>query len=902
LRRAFFVTLAFLSVAAHAALPPGVTEVATVEGITEYRLDNGLRVVLFPDAGAATTSVNVTYLVGSRQERYGETGMAHLLEHMLFKGTKNIPNVWDEMTKRGMRNNGSTWYDRTNYFETFNASPADLEWAISMEADRMVNSRVDRKDLDTEMTVVRNEMERGENSPGRILYQRLIGSSYIWHNYGKDVIGARSDVEGVDIESLRAFYRMYYQPDNAVLVIAGAFDPQQTLGWITKSFGAIPKPTRTLPRLYTTEPAQDGERLVTIRRVGDQQLLGIAYHTVQGASPDWVAVDALGDVMAITPAGRLYKALVETKMATGVGDDAAELHDPGFLMFSVQIPLTDSIDAARDTAIATLEGVAKQPITQDELDRVRARTLKGIDDALSDPTRFGIRLSESIAAGDWRLFFLQRDRLKKLTPADVQRAALTYLKPANRTVAQFIPDAKPDRAPLPASFDLAAALKDYKGDPAASAGELFVATPANLEARTQRLTLANGMKVALLPKKTRGQSVKVAIQIDQGDEKSLFGVWPQGELAAAMLSRGTTKHSRQQIEDTLDKLRASVQIGGGDTSTTARIDGYRSELPDTLRLVAEMLRSPSFPQDEFAKLQRAQLSGLEAQRTDPDRIARRAAQRYGNPYPPGDPRYVPTLDEAIALVKKTTVDDVKRFHQKFAGGVGEIAIVGDFDPDAVKAVLNDAFGTWQRAAPYARVPDPYVKKQPTVLTFETPDKANASLFGDFAMQINDESSDYAATSIASTILGASATSRLWKRIREREGLSYGVYAYVDWNSIEPNSTLLVQASVAPQNRAKLATAVNEEFARAAREGFTDAEVAEAKAILQKARLLARTRDDALARGLVQQLYVGRTWIFSEKADAAIAAATPAQVNAAFRKYVQPDGLALVYAGDFAKAP
>ncbi len=303
LRHCSVVLLAAAALAAHAALPPGIAQGPSVEGITEYRLANGLRVVLFPDPSAATTSVNVTYLVGSRHERYGETGMAHLLEHMTFKGTAKPVNYRDEMGRRGMRFNGTTWYDRTNYFETFNASPADLEWALAMEADRMVNSRIDRKDLDTEMTVVRNEMERGENNPSRITLQRLLASAYDWHNYGKSTIGARSDVEGVDIDQLRAFYRTYYQPDNAVLVVAGQFEPEQTLAWIAQYFGAVPKPTRTLPRLYTEEPVQDGERVVTIRRVGDQQLLGIGYHTVPGAHPDYVAVDALAEIMTIAPAG-----------------------------------------------------------------------------------------------------------------------------------------------------------------------------------------------------------------------------------------------------------------------------------------------------------------------------------------------------------------------------------------------------------------------------------------------------------------------------------------------------------------------------------------------------------------------------------------------------------------------
>jgi zinc protease len=900
LRAAFFLVLAAASLAVHAALPSGVTQVATVEGITEYRLANGLRVVLFPDAGSPSVSLNVTYLVGSRHEGYGETGMAHLLEHMVFKGTKTSGNFWDEMTRRGMRFNGTTWFDRTNYFETFNASPADLEWAIAMEADRMVNSRIDRKDLDSEMTVVRNEMERGENNPSRIVFQRVLASAYRFHSYGKPTIGARSDVEGVDIDRLRAFYRTYYQPDNAVVVVAGAFDPEQTLGWIAKSFGAIPKPARTLPRLYTQEPVQDGERIVTIRRVGDQQLLGVAYHTLPGAHPDAVAVDALASVMTVEPAGRLYKALVEARKATSVSNFAPLLHDPGFVAFFAQVPMSDSIDVARETAIATLEGVARDPITATEVDRARARALKTIDDVLSDPTRFGVRLSEAIAAGDWRLFFVVRDRWRAVTAADVQRVALQFLKPANRAISQFIPDAKPDRAPEAPSVDVAAMVKDYKGDPVAAAGELFAATPANLDARTQRFTLANGMKVALLPKKTRGQTVKIALQINQGDEKSLFGTGKQGALTADMLARGTAKRSRQEIEDTIDRLRAKVSFTGSAARTSATAETLRDHLPDTLRLIAEMLREPAFPATEFAKLQREETTEVEASRTDPESIARRAVRRYGNPYPPGDPRYAATVDEEIAFIGKTTIEDLKRFHGRFIGGNGEIAVVGDFDADAVRRVLAESFGTWPKAAPYTRIPEPLVKKAPTVLTFETPDRANAALFGDLALSINDESVDYGATAVASFILGETGSSRLWKRIREREGLSYGVYSYVGWNSFEPNSTLNLQAIFAPQNRARLATAVQEEFARAAREGFTDAEVDNAKAALLKRRLLTRTQDANVAAALVQQAYLGRTFAFSEKGDAAIAAATTADVNAAFRKYVQPEALALVYAGDFSK--
>src|SRR6266850_3293153 len=251
------------------ALPNGVERVTSVEGITEYRLANGLRVLLFPDQSKQTATVNITYLVGSRHENYGETGMAHLLEHMLFKGSPGHTNIPQELTEHGSRPNGSTSWDRTNYFESFSATDANLEWAIKLESDRMVNSFVARKDLDSEMTVVRNEFESGENSPMNVLEERVLSTAFLWHNYGKSTIGARSDIENVPIERLQAFYRNYYQPDNAILMVAGKFDEARTLGLITKYFGPIPKPQRVLQSNYTIEPTQDGERSEE-RRVGKE--------------------------------------------------------------------------------------------------------------------------------------------------------------------------------------------------------------------------------------------------------------------------------------------------------------------------------------------------------------------------------------------------------------------------------------------------------------------------------------------------------------------------------------------------------------------------------------------------------------------------------------------------------
>ena len=223
-KRLAVLSLMYMGVALPAVDAAAPKKITAVEGITEYRFDNGMQLLLFPDASKPTVTVNITYFVGSRHEAYGETGMAHLLEHLVFKGTPNHPDIPQELTERGARPNGTTWYDRTNYFETFPATNENLEWALDLEADRMVNSFIAEEDLNSEMTVVRNEMELGENNPFRILMNRTMATAYLWHNYGKSTIGARSDVENVPIERLQGFYRKYYQPDNAMLVIAGKFD------------------------------------------------------------------------------------------------------------------------------------------------------------------------------------------------------------------------------------------------------------------------------------------------------------------------------------------------------------------------------------------------------------------------------------------------------------------------------------------------------------------------------------------------------------------------------------------------------------------------------------------------------------------------------------------------------
>ena len=880
--------------------------VTTVEGISEYRLENGLTLLLMPDPSRPTATINITYRVGSKHEGVGETGMAHLLEHMLFYGTENHQDIKAEISERGGSANGTTWYDRTNYFQTLPAGLDNLEWAIRMEADRMVNSIVAEEDLASEMTVVRNEFEIGENSPFRVLMQRVMATAYLWHGYGRSTIGARSDVENVPIERLQAFYRRYYQPDNAILILSGNFEIEQALELIEQHFGAIEPPSRTgtmqLWPSYTRDPTQDGEREVTVRRSGENQLLMLAWHVPSALHADYAAISVLSHILGDMPSGRLHKALVESELATQVASFSPALGEPSLLLTYSQSPLDVDLTKVEEATVLALEDLLDNPPDDASVQRAINALSNGIEQTLNDSNLVGIQLSEWAAAGDWRLMFLHRDRIESVSADDVQRVARAYLTRDNRTLGRFVPEDKPQRADIPSAPEPGTLLTDYSGRNDRAVGEVFDPTPDNIAERLIEFELDNGAKVALLPKRTRGEKVEGSIVLRTGSLESLSGMAPIPSVTGSMLMRGSETASRQAIEDRVNALQSSLSISGrNDGLVAASISSQRGQLDELLALLEDIIKHPQFDQNELDELIRQGLASIDQASDDPGAVASRALSQLLQTVPSDHPGYVTDFNEARTRLGAVTQKDLIEFHSSHYGfgPQATLTFVGDFDPESLRDQLESRFGAWESPIAFERIDSPVSAPRPILMERQLDDKANAVMLASFPFEMNDEHPDAPALTLASHLIGGGfLNSRLSRRIRDQEGLSYSVSGGFGIGPIDEDASFFGYAAFAPENRDRLLEVFDDELRLLLSEGFTDEEVTAGRTGFLQQLALRRASDSALTTLIANGLYLDRSIHYQTEFANQIEALTTEQINAAVRRHLEPGALSIVVAGDF----
>ncbi len=899
-----FSILAFLSfVLFTKAQTSNIQFTTSVEGVKQYTLkNNGLKILLIPDNSSSNITVNIVYEVGSRHEGYGETGMAHLLEHMLFRSCKNFTDIKKAIADKGAFANGTTYFDRTNYYEILSASDSNLNWAIAMEADRMVNAKILQSELDAEFSVVRNEFEIGENYPTSILDERIQSTMYLWHNYGKSTIGSKEDIERVKAERLKVFYQKFYQPDNATLVIGGKFDEKKALEYIENYFGSIPKPTRILEQTYTVEPPQDGERNVELRRNGDMQYLGFAYHTPSLASADYAINDAVIELLTNNPSGILYKNFVETKLANRVSGYSPGLRDASFSVFQLAISKDKDVTEIENKLFSILNNIDTITISNADVERAKNSLIKYWDNITNNTQRLTTNFADIIGAGDWRLWYIYRDNIEKLNVADIKRVLKTYYKKSNRTWGKFIPEKEPQRVSIPEITDIAAIVKDYKGKEII-ATENYNINIDTIIAKASYNKTSNGAKYIVFSKPTKSDVISVRIKMNLGNESSLQNTAKRNEILAKLLSEGTKTKTKSEINDALDKLKTDLQIYGNSDVLTISIKTQKSSFNDVMKIVNDILQNPIFNEKDFNRIISESIAAYEEYQNDPQQIAFSTVDKYSTNYPKSHPFFASDVKEDIETFKNMKLNDVISFYNNFLGGNNVIAsFVGACNNKDITKNMQTIFGAWNAKTTYTKINEIHFNIAGKTENILIPDKSNATCAGRINVAISQKDIDFPAVYMANELLGGGAflSSRIPNRLREKDGFSYGAGSNFSADDNNKKATWNLYAFFNPIYRTKLDSALLDEINKAINVGFTADELQKSKESWLQGEQTALGMDAQLNYILLDYLEKNKNLkeykIFQEK----IKNVSLLQVNNAMKKYFDTQKLILIYAGDFIK--
>jgi zinc protease len=894
------VLLALVAFTAVAGIPAPVPatspSAALTAGIRETLLPNGLKVLTKEVRSAPVVSFSVWYRVGSRNEHTGITGVSHLLEHMMFKGTQRyrVGEIARTLFLNGAASNASTYYDWTNYYATIASDRLELVMAI--EADRMVGSRFDKADLDAEMTVVRSELEGGENHPGRLLFRAVTATAFHAHPYRWPVIGWRSDVENVPRDVTYRYYKTHYGPNNATVVIVGDFDTPQVLGLVRKHFGKL-RPIPPPPPVYTTEPPQRGERRVVVQQAGSLPVAMLAYKVPAATHPDFYALDVLAMVLGEGRTSRLYQALVEKQIASQAYANAPSLRDP-FLFYLSATARPGTTAAALEAALeAEVERVRAEPITPEELARARSRIEADFVFQTASVTAQARQIGYWAMIDDWRYLTTYLDRIRALAPADIQAVARKYFLPETRTVGHFLPTdgSGPAATPAPPPREASARVEKAKR------GERPIPLPgpskvSPVRRNVTRFELDNGLRVVVQENPTN-PTVALRLSLSAGSAVAPRDRRAVASITASMLTRGTSRRTTLEFAAALENVGASLSASADSLTTTVSGSAQSKDFDLVMDLLAEMLREPAFPQADLERVRGQALAQLAQARTSPDAVARRAFDR--SLYPDGHPLRPLTLEEAEQELKGLTRDDLVAFYQRqYAPDHAILVIAGDLTAERVKQALAARLASWPRnpAAVPPPAPDLGLRDAAETATFPLPDKSQTTILWGHAGGLRRSDPDFYATQVMNLILGGGGAlnSRLGNVIRDEQGLAYSVYSYFD-ASLYPGA-FQVGLGTNPANAKRAIASLETEIRRIRERGVTAREVQEAVAYLTGRFPLRLETNGGMAEILWAMEFYRLGADYIDRYAGYYRAVTVAQVNQAATVHLHPDRATLVLAG------
>lgn len=891
------------------AADPPFEQVKESGGIEEYRLkSNDLSVLLLEDHSVPVVTFMVTYRVGSRNEVTGTTGATHLLEHMMFKGTarynqRNGNSYATMLSRYGAEINATTSYDRTDYFATVPAERLDL--VAELEADRMRNLSLREEDRKAEMVVVRNEYERGENSPVSALTKEIFATAFEAHPYHHPVIGWRSDIEKVPIEKLREFYSTFYWPNNATVTVVGDFTKQHALDAIHQFFGPIGRSPKPIPALYTEEPEQQGPRRVTLERAGQLGVVTIGCKAPEGLSSDCYALSVLGTILQSGKSSRLYQALTDKGLTTSASASLHQLHDPGMFLIAGFLAPGIQHEQVEKALLAEVEKIQKEGVRLEEVQRainqVEAETVYTRD----GPFNIAENLNEAIAIGDWTFFTTYLDKIKQVTPQQVQEAARKYLIPERSTTGYFIPN-RPGPPARPQDLNAAPTKLYYRDGGAADETDRVGAKPGPADPETEikiseriHRTKVAGINLIVLPTKVKGFLTLVGALpagrvFDSQEEPGVAG------LTASMLDEGSLKHNKFEISDLLASHGAKLQFKPGDESVLVTGQCLTKDTSLLIDLLAEQLREPAFPAEELEKVKKQAVAAFQHAMDEPNAMA--SVELSQALFPAGHPNYHRSYKEMADAIQKPTVEDLRKFHQTIYGPHSlTLVVVGDVDAAQLQAAIEKGFNGWQGGVDYKRDFPPVTPKgakEPKVIFI--PQKTSVAYMRGLPVNVRPSSPESIPLAVANQIFGGPTfTSRLMATVRDREGLTYGIVSAISGDTFTEGS-MTIRASFAPSLLDRGIASIDEQLKSYLEKGPTEDELGYHKQYLIGNYKVGLATTEGLASQILSTLQEELPLTFLDQYPTKVASVTLDQVNEAFRRYIKPDQMTTVIAGTVQK--
>ena len=897
----------------NAATPTAVAPVSAVsftQGVQKTVLDNGLTVLTKEVHTAPVVSVQVWYKVGSRNEVKGQNGISHQLEHLMFKGTTDRPVQFGRLfSALGSQFNAFTSYDETAYFGTVQRDK--LEALLTLEADRMENSLVGPDQLTSEKRVVISELQGYENSPGYRLSRAVMRDAFPSRAYGLPVGGTKADVQKFTVEQVRNYYQTYYSPENATLVITGDFATEPVLKVVKETYGKLAKrgkeDTRTLldqntergnvtassPVASTTKKAP-----IVLKQPGSAALLQAVYPLPDIKHPDVPAIDVMDAILTGGRSSRLYQALVESGLASSVSGGAAELIEPGWYEINATAAPGQELGKIGQVLQESLAKLQEQSVTTEELNRAKtqlqASYILGNQDITSQATQLGYNQT---VAGDYRFIEQYLAAIAKVTPAQVQQAAKTYLNPAKQTIGFFEPT-QPDGKPGSSSAGSSRTVENFSPgkpvDPAELAKYLPPATSATdsgKQSLPEEFTLNNGLRVLLLRDRNL-PTINLSGQIDAGTEFDGNQKAGLANLTAANLMNGTQTKNALTLAKTLEDRGADLNFGASREGVSVSGEGLSANLPILIQTLADVLENATFPADQLELSRQRALTSLKVQLDDPRGLGRQVFQQAI--YPENHPFHsFPTAES----LKTITRNDLLGFYQThYRPDSTTIALVGDFDPAKVKALLNQAFGKWSATGkpPVLKIPSVSLPQTLTRLNKVIPGKSEAVTYIGYNGISRKDPRYYAALVLNQILGGDTLASRLGTEVRDRQGLTYGIYSGFA-AGINPGP-FLIQMQTAPLDTQKAIASTLALLKQLREQGVTEAEFNAAKRSITNSYPVDLANPSDVSSIILDNAVLGLSRSEIREFPQRIQAVTMAQMQQAIEDLIKPQNLIIVTAG------